>query len=357
MKKRLDQLQFFRFLIFLSVILVHADTYTSHVKNIAIPISLSGMVFFFILSGFLTGYGKYGEAVELSLRSILTYVWRKLKKFYPIYLFSVIAQVVFTSIPWHIANFEFAEAVPDILVVLKHALLLQAWIPHGYFAYIGGSWFLSAILFLYVITLPLLKVLNTIKEDFRSRCKKLLPLLAVCLIYSLVFNRLGAQRNLEFFTHVFPLIRIGEYFAGMILGQLVRQFLCEKPDFPAEKKGLLSILEVCSLAFAVLLAAVFPPKGDFWYSRDVYWILPNMILITVFSFGAGPVSALFKNQHLVYLGDIAFECYILHTLVLSLYHAVSPDYGGITIFGNFCSFMFCLMTTVFLSTLIHKRKS
>ena len=357
MKKRLDQFQSFRFLVFLSVILVHADTYTSHVKNIAIPISLSGMVFFFILSGFLTGYGKYGETVELSLRSIFTYVWRKLKKFYPLYLFSVLAQVVFTSIPWHIANFEFAEAVPDILVVLKHALLLQAWIPHGYFAYIGGSWFLSAILFLYAITLPLLTVINSIKGDFKSRFKKLLPLLAVCLVYSIAFNLFGARRNLEFFTHVLPLLRIGEYFAGMILGQLVRQYLCEKPGFPAEKKKIISILEIAALTFSTLLAVVFAPKGDFWYSRDVYWIIPNMILITVFSFGAGPVSALFKNRYLVFLGDIAFECYILHTLILSLYHAVSPDYGGITVLGNFCSFIFCLLTTVFLSALIHKRKS
>ena len=93
--------------------------------------------------------------------------------------------------------------------------------------------------------------------------------------------------------------------------------------------------------------------GGSWRSRVYAWLVPDLILLTVFTLGAGWFSRLFRLRPLVRLGDISFECFLIHQVFLVQYTVYHPDPDN-SLVGNAMVFLYCLLLSMLLAGLIHK---
>ena len=156
---REDQLQFLRFWAFFNVFVCHGEQWlffkypTSHCSTAAVS-------FFFMLSGLVTALASFNKDIRLSWREEGKYLWRKVKKIYPLYLFTTLYVFLYTNTESLTALFD-VQRFPGQLV--RNLLLVQSWSAEGAFSYNGVGWFLSTLMFLSVFSLPVMFLLNKIQ--------------------------------------------------------------------------------------------------------------------------------------------------------------------------------------------------
>ena len=102
-----------------------------------------GVAFFFLLSGFVCSLA-YGPKISNGSFHYGRFLWNRLKKLYPLHLLCLLFYLLVSRAPLDGK-------------VLMNVLLLQSWIPNMdyYFACNSVSWFLSTLMFCYVL-FPLL---------------------------------------------------------------------------------------------------------------------------------------------------------------------------------------------------------
>ena len=91
-----------------------------------------------------------------------------------------------------------------------------------------------------------------------------------------------------------------------------------------------------------------------WEYRIVHWIIPNIVLIAIFMHGKGIISNLLKKSAFVYLGDISFECFLIHQIVIYFYKLSIGVYAT-QIVGRLFSIFFCLILTIMIANLVHSK--
>ena len=157
---REDQLQFLRFWAFFNVFVCHGEQWlffkypTSHCSTAAVS-------FFFMLSGLVTALASFNKDIRLSWREEGKYLWRKVKKIYPLYLFTTLYLFLYTNTESLTALFD-VQRFPGQLV--RNLLLVQSWSAEGAFSHNGVGWFLSTLTFLSVFSLPVMFLLNKINR-------------------------------------------------------------------------------------------------------------------------------------------------------------------------------------------------
>lgn len=158
---REDQLQFLRFWAFFNVFVCHGEQWlffkypTSHCSTAAVS-------FFFMLSGLVTALASFNKDIRLSWREEGKYLWRKVKKIYPLYLFTTLYLFLYTNTESLTALFD-VQRFPGQLV--RNLLLVQSWSAEGAFSYNGVGWFLSTLMFLSVFNLPVMFLLNKVNRS------------------------------------------------------------------------------------------------------------------------------------------------------------------------------------------------
>lgn len=341
---REEQLQFLRFWAFFNVFVCHGEQWlffkypTSHCSTAAVS-------FFFMLSGLVTALAFFNRDVRLSWREEGKYLWRKVKKIYPLYLFTTLYLFLYTNTESLTALFD-VQRFPGQLV--RNLLLVQSWSAEGALSYNVVGWFLSTLMFLSVFSLPVMFLLNKINR--RPKGWLLLSgALAGTLFLTAVYCYLTKNLDMGYWQYIFPPARMGEYLGGMLLGMLVCTL---KPHL---KQGntvriVFTVLEVGALGYWFFMLS---RAGSPWRSRIFTWLLPNLVLIGVFTCGMGWVSSLFRWKPLVCLGDISFECFLIHNVFLVQYAVV---HGNETLSQseNAAVFLFCLGMSILLALLIHK---
>lgn len=341
---REDQLQFLRFLAFLNIYITHAEVWiffkypTSHCGTAAVS-------FFFMLSGLVTGFSSCGKDIRLSLREHSRYMWRKIKKVYPLYFFTTIYTFLYLGLQDLTALVNLSD-IPKQL--FRNLFLIQSWFPEGYFSYNGVGWFLSTLLFLSAFNYPLMYFLNKINRHPKDWLL-LLGGLAAVLFSTSVYCYLTKTLDMNFWQYIFPPARMGEYVSGMILGVLIHSW---KPYLKPGRavRVLFTVLEIAALCYWFRMLS---HSGGSWRSRIFTWLMPNIFLLSVFTCGRGWISALFQRKLLVALGDVSFECFLIHNVFIVQYVIY---YGGreFSPLENTVTFLYCLGLTVLLAFLIHK---
>lgn len=348
---RTDQLQFLRFLAFLNVFMVHCVQW----KFYSYPDffgAKSAVSFFFLLSGLLTGYNGFGREVRLGLRDQGRYMWKKLRKAYPLYCLTNLYMVLVNSVPELVFTGDDSAALPEIKQLLKNLLFLQPWYPEGAFSFNGASWFLAALMFLYLFNLPGTWLLNRIGK--REKGKWILGgAMAGLGLLAAGWCWCTRGMDMEFVQYLFPPARLWEYLMAMILGWLIRSWEPKLAGGEGRKKtALCTGLEVAALA-GWILSLHFP--GPLWTRESLWWLIPNLTLLAVFTWGGGWVSRLFRRRPLVALGDISFECYLIHlTVILPFYYSNTIPEDSLA--GKVFSYIFCFLVTLGAAMLAHKPK-
>ena len=347
---RAEQLQFLRFFAFLHVFLYHCDQW----NVFGYPTANGGVIavsFFFILSGLVTGYSGYGKEVRISCKTMGRYLWRKLKKIYPLYFVTILLYVTLSPLPGRLGRMDFAAAREELVQLGKCLLLIQSWFTEGYFAINGVAWFVSTLLFLSLFNLPGLWLLNRMNRSGK-RLWLFASVLGLLLGITVVYCRMTRGWDIGYWHYIFPPARLGEYLSGMILGFGIRSMEWNHSE-KEEKVWLFTLLE----GGALLLWLYFLPKlGSPWRRHIVNWLIPNLFLLGVFTLGRGKVSQLFRWKPLVRLGDISYECFLIHNIIVirfGFYNPVTTEEP----LGCILATVLCLGLTILIALQLNKAAS
>lgn len=367
---RAEQLQFLRFLAFCLVYVWHANSWAFSFFSGGVGAACA-VSFFFMLSGLVTGYTHWDDDIAVTPRAVGRYMWRKVKKLYPLYIFTMLFAVTTSKIPKLVTKHDFEGLIQPLKLLLRNALMIQSWFPTDYFSFNGVGWFISAMIFMYLLTLPLLALARRVRRSKRPALGYL-GLIAGFSLAATLYCYLLRGKEREFFEYVFPVARMWEYAIGICLGALTRLILERHPDTSPARRGLFTLAELA--VFALWVAMPYMPYLT-WTLTIVQWIVPNALLLLTFAIGAGGLSRIFRARPLVALGDLSFECFLLHGLIINRYTkdlaTLLAGRGGNALrqsrqakealslsnpLGNAFNLLFCLMLTLMLARLIHGPK-
>lgn len=348
-RSREDQLQFLRFLAFLNVFITHGEQWLFFPYRATFS-ALASVSFFFMLSGVVSGYSLVGKNVVPSVGNIMAFLWKKIRKVYPLYFLTTMFAVMFSNIPGLIMQCDFASLRASLIQLSKNLLLIQSWFPKNAHSFNTVGWFLSVLVFHYALTLPLAWLLNKLNSS-KYRLL-LLPGLFAAIGVGIVFYCYTIRGDrMSFWHNQFPPARLGEYCLGMIMGFIARQ---DKKKLPQGKfwRIVFTVLEVAVLLFWYYSLG---RPGNYWRHKTVSWLIPNVLVLAVYLAGQGWVSGLFRRKELVYLGDISFECYLLHQLVLMRF-AINLSGIDQSVPGNVFVFLFSLLFSVLTASFLHGKR-
>ena len=287
--KKLDALQGLRGLAMIGVFLFHSG----FLRQGTFPVTL-----FFMLSGFLMCYTKSEKCEKVSFpKWVGGYVFHKLKKFYPLHFITFAMACVVGGVI-HKINLEV------LFSALLNLLLINPFFKKYALIFNELSWFLSVILFLYIIAYPLQKVLNRIEN-----C--ILPFaMTIIIIVSLnIANRLGA--GLYLYTN--PLYRNLDFWLGMLTAKMYLQ-----RRFAIERANICEIILVVVFLFQYMISLfIFEDPG--------YYSILFSVALYVFAVGEGCVSKLLANNFFQIITYYSFEFYMVHELILRIFRKIFDE--------------------------------
>lgn len=348
---RAQQLQFLRFLAFLHVFINHTEEW----NFLGYPASHAGafaVSFFFMLSGLVTGWAAFGRDTKLTLGNIGAAWWKRARKIYPLYVLTILLALLTSQFPELVAAKDWTELGNLGKQLGANFLMIQNWPPFCFreaqYPFNHANWFLAALAFLWLFNVPGAWLLQKI-EKLRGRYGILGGIFCGLMIATVCYCRATQNLDMSYWHYTFPPARLGEYLGGMVLGFSIRSFL-SRWDRRRQWRPLLTVLEAGALAF---WGWSLTRAGNYWMNHIVAWLIPNTVLLGVFTLGGGWISELLRLRPLVWLGDISFECYMVHQLIVIGYisnHAMES--WALT--DQIVAFGFCLLLTILAAHLLHQ---
>lgn len=291
-----------------------------------IPLA-SGVSFFFVLSGFILTYVYNNRMNSVGIYAFYT---ARFSRIWPAHIFTMLLVVLlFPPFEWTLGS-HFGW-----LVALLNGTLLQAIVPvpSYYFSFNGVSWSISSEMFFYMVFPFLLVSLG------RTWHVKLAGLFIAGGIVAYLFDRLGtnyysSEKLTEFSGHglayISPVLRIQEFFIGMVLFKLYDLVKGWKV-FGAAFCTLLEIAAIAAVVFwtqkvvGIPYALVGPGNkaaGEFW-SHCATGLFFGLVVM-VFALNGGLVSRVLSLRGFVVLGEISFALYMIHQIVFRFYSGHRP---------------------------------
>jgi len=257
---------------------------------------------FFILSGFILTY-THPEMSGAEAPAVRQFYFSRFAKIYPIYLLGwiVFAPLVYSNLAalhGHSAGLYARLAFYGVISLV----LLQAWTPATANAWNTPGWSLSAEAVFYASFPFLFAFLKNRSVGV------LLSLIGACWLFSviptltlsLLPSSLGQAYWLRELVNFVPVLRIGEFIAGICMARL---YLSE---------GMAKSLIFDLAAFAALTAAVVViVLADHVLAKAL--LFPAFIvLLYCLARARGALSGWLGSKPMVLLGEASFAFYILH---------------------------------------------
>lgn len=206
---RVKSLSSLRFLFFISIFLSHYIWNGEFLFPMGGPMGVS---FFFILSGFSLSMGYGSKIQSIDMKEFLK---KRLIKVYPMHLITLGFRVItFLIIP-----LVLGECVTKkIISLVLNVFLLQAWVPDAeiIFSYNTIAWFLSPIVFFYVVFPVLYKLIEKVK------LRHFIPIIIILYVLAVSFVPEGLYQE---FIYVAPLFRVVDFIIGIVSYKLLKRLL------------------------------------------------------------------------------------------------------------------------------------
>lgn len=324
---RIKTLEGLRALAFLGVVLSHTDF------DIFRGVGTWAVSIFFILSGFVAVISyKQTDNDKPSIKNNFKYLWRKIKKLYPLHILMTLCMALFDVIG------EYKEPIWNILIKLStNILLIQAWFPIAKISYNGVSWFLCVIVFFNFIFLWYIKNNKNGKTN-RKAIISIIFLLVLqtavsrlaCYIPSPAYSKdMILVHNLtSWFAYYYPPIRIIDMFIGCNLAFIYKNI---KDNNSID----LTWLELISLILALFAMYIYfymiyvryytvEPIAvkETWWCYSILFAPSSIALVLLFALGKGRISKLFSNRIGMYLAKISPYAFLIHNVVFLYIHAI-----------------------------------
>jgi peptidoglycan/LPS O-acetylase OafA/YrhL len=299
--------------------------------------------FFFLLSGFVMAHVYSRQLLQAPRgHAVKHYLWARFARIYPLHLFTLL--VLMACVP---LVERFYPAVIDgswttyfaWSAVPSNLLLTQSMNQHVYLSWNMVSWSIGAEWWTYVIAIPCIILMASLRLWFSLAVATLSAVLLVCLVYWLPAHNLDITFNYGFFRCLF------EFNIGLMLYQLFKRNMFH---------GLLSgdVLAV------ILLLAIVVVFHTGW--QDLLVIPLFGLLILALAYNRGRVEQFLNKPVMQYLGDISYAIYMVHCLWFMVFWFAFPSLKsqlGVTSFSGVEKFGYSLVfvaLTITSSHFIHR---
>ncbi|MFJ6197836.1 acyltransferase family protein [Micromonospora sp. NPDC092111] len=250
-------------------------------------LGLSGVQFFFVLSGFvLVWSARDGDRRRDFWR-------RRLAKIYPNHVLTWAAALL---VMWWFAD----PVVPR--AALENLFLLQAWDPTpGYFYSMNTvSWSLSCELFFYLCLPLVLPAVRRARSGLLWAVVVAVPLLILALWPG---QALVPEGSTWWFAQIFPLVRSTEFWLGVAAAELLRRGHWRGPGLP-----------LASLIFVATWVAAHWIRAELWAA-----LLSAVYILVIAAAARADVQGRrspWRHPTLLWLGEVSFAFYLVHVLVM-----------------------------------------
>lgn len=264
-------------------------------------LGLSGVQFFFVLSGFvLVWSARPGDRA-------VTFWRRRFAKIFPNHLV-MWAAVILLGLYW-------ADPL-DLRVAAVNLLLVQAWIPTpGWFYSINTvSWSLSCEAFFY-FCLPL--VLPLVRRARTWSLYAVVVTMPLLILAMWPAQTLLPEADRWWFTQVFPLVRSFEFWMGVAAAELLRRGRWRGPGV--------------GLSIVIFLVAWVAAME--WIRAELWTTLLAVVYVLVITAAAradvrGTWSP-WRARPLVWLGEVSFAFYLVHVFLVQTVRRFTDTAAGL----------------------------
>ena len=372
-----------RFVAAFSILFMHTLEWTSPFNNaafvrlLAAAVGLIGMPLFFVLSGFVIHY-NYGASFHeqpytTSLRNFFS---ARFARIYPLFLFFAVFGIISDDMVNWVNGY-----IADLISCVMHTLTLtQSWVyevlssdhklllANGF----GLSWSISCELFFYIAYVFFVFLILPIRHPTSVMWAIVGYSASVILILFLTYSNSDylmsvAQNYVDihsnepdnsFFRWLFyysPYVRIWEF----ILGCLTAQLLLSIRRRPVTRKE--AVLGAAGLFIGLFLLALYDTR----YIMEVQDGAPHIVTFFALNFGcAVPIAMIIfctaryesrvgdflAHPWLVWLGEISFSIYAVHTWTLRPFIRPTTDFTAATAFDTVFRVGFAMIFTVIVAS-------
>lgn len=293
---RVDSLNVLRIGLIFAVFLCHSsDFLPERIGYYAGTLTGYALILFFMVSGFCCVLSAWDKKPQ----NAFSYVWKRIKKIYPAHFIAYLAMLFLIFKGY--GQLTSKEILKQSFFNLT---FLQAWVPNEDYIYSinGPAWFLSALMFCYLLT-PLL--VRFLKKHAAFAVWGAVALPVIQLAYAMMYEYWGLG-NYFLFTNVFPPYRFLEYATGACLAVVYLQ---------QRKHGKImrsSAVQIAALLIYFLL--LYGTKNMVGYTR--FFVFANIFLLYSWAFFEGVVTDLGANKHIVRMAAEIMPFYLMHGFVL-----------------------------------------
>ena len=319
MNRRIQSYQGLRFVFMTTIYLSHCFffRYAPMTNEIFLKWFYNGVFgvgFFMMLSGTVITLG-YGDRFEtLKRQEIVTFLVRRMKKIYPLYVVSMLILFCYRL---------YEKPTLDSLVyqgkrfLLDLTMLQTLSVKRDIFQSLNGSaWFLSCIFVMYLLTPMLLWLNKKVVTSGKRIIIGIIAFIGIYLLCSVMFHRYNPEDAIVY-LYYFPFVRGLYYVLGILVADGIK-WLNQYTKFYDVSKGAATVLEVV----AVILTGMcyFFRKEIFTnsISSDGYGLVLFLVVLLLFSLDKGWISKMLDSKPIQYLGGISFEFYLVHTTVFKI---------------------------------------
>jgi len=307
---RLPSLTGMRFLAAFLVFACHAcllgyftEATAAHFTNFAYSAGWIGVVFFFLLSGFvLTWSASDGEPKRRFWR-------RRLFKIYPNYLVVWVAALGLAAVAGQFDGFS--NLLPSLFVVHSWSPDIQVIVSNN-----PVTWSLACEAFFYLLFPFLYRLIKRIPDNrlwlavgVVTAAIVALPAISTLLPSAEAMPGLDLTVTQNWFLEWFPPTRCLDFILGILMARIVQT---------KRWIGLGILPSLGIVAVGVFLQQLVFPSG---YSLEATVALPLVLLITAVAVAdASGRRSPFRAKWLVWLGVVSYAFYLVHFLVLYYGH-------------------------------------
>lgn len=265
------------------------------------------VAFFFMLSGFLMSMG-YAKKIAAPDFSYWKFVHRRIVRIVPLNVIGLALAMV-VPIGIDIAHHSFRPEIWGMLI--PDLFLIQSWIPIKtvYFSGNAVAWFLSDMLFCYLMFPIICKVLQ----------RSMKPCVVILVLYFIVVSYIP-ENQVHAFVYINPAFRVIDFTLG---GCLYMLFSVGGSCIGRVRKMSVvnkTFIELLAFTFALSSLVLYPYITPRFSYASLYWV-PSAVVIgvlTVMAENGGGISRILETRWLVYLGSLSFAFYIFHTTIIRL---------------------------------------
>jgi len=322
MKKRIEGLQTLRGIAFLLIFVSHCSFITSRTTYFG----AFGVSLFIVLSGFLDMV-RFDEKPS---ENTSTRVKGKLKKVYPLHIVTMVG-----ALPFAVHDIILgSESVSGLIAkIVANLLLLQGYIPVKtmYFSLNAVAWYLTLVLTVTVISPRLACLIKRIKNVTCTNANNYARwggiACAIIIILQTIWSAVCKNSTaFHWMIYINPLLRILDYILGMISGYVyvARQ---ENSEDTHEHRRIPKPIAVCTFIIATLAMLIISClKEESPWMLVVVWAPLSTAAVYIFALSEDfPKSfrrLLFENKALEWIGNISFELFLIHQLVIRYWNSI-----------------------------------